>query len=79
MKSLPIGRDRRLELLIEGFNVTQPRQHRAAVRQPAGCGVCPMIAPAFLIRTNAHTARQIQWGVRMRLSVDSRMSDASIR
>jgi Carboxypeptidase regulatory-like domain len=63
MKSLPIGRDRRLELLIEGFNITNHVNFRPPFGNPPGAGV-PMNAPAFLVRTNAHAARQIQWGVR---------------
>ena len=63
MKSLPIGRDRRLELLIEGFNITNHVNLRPPFGNPPGAGV-PMIASAFLVRTNAHAARQIQWGVR---------------
>ena len=61
-KSLPIGRDRRLELLIEAFNVTNHVNFRppSATRR----GRRPHEAPAFLIRTAARDARQIQWGVR---------------
>jgi len=62
-KSLSIGRDQRLELLIEGFNITNHVNFRPPFGNPPGAGV-PMIAPAFLVRTNAHPARQVQWGVR---------------
>jgi hypothetical protein len=62
-KSLRIGGDRRLELLVEGFNITNHVNFRPPFGNPPGAGV-PMIAPAFLVRTNAHAARQIQWGVR---------------
>jgi hypothetical protein len=63
VKSLPIGRDRRLELLIEGFNVTNHVNLRPPAGNPPGAGA-PMNAPAFLVRTSARDARQIQWGVR---------------
>jgi hypothetical protein len=62
-KSLPIGRDRRLELLLEAFNVTNYVNFRPPFGNPPGAGA-PMNASAFLVRTNAHAARQIQWGVR---------------
>ena len=62
-KSLAIGRTQRLELLIEGFNVTNHVNFRPPFGNPPGAGV-PIVAPAFLIRTNAHAARQLQWGVR---------------
>ena len=62
-KSLPIGRDRRLELLIEAFNVTNYVNFRPPFGNPPGAGA-PMNAPAFLVRTTAHAAREIQWGVR---------------
>lgn len=56
-KSLPAGRDRRLELFIEGFNVT----NYVNFRPPFGA---VMNAPAFLVRTSARDARQLQWGLR---------------
>jgi hypothetical protein len=62
-KSFTIRRDRRVDLLIEGFNITNHVNFRPPFGNPPGAGV-PMIAPAFLVRTNAHAARQIQWGVR---------------
>ena len=62
-KSLSIGGRRRLELLIEGFNITNHVNFRPPFGNPPGAGV-PIIAPAFLVRTNAHAARQIQWGLR---------------
>jgi len=62
-KSLSIGRGRRLELLIEGFNVTNHVNFRPPVGNPPGAGA-PMNAPAFLVRTIARDARQIQWGLR---------------
>ena len=62
-KSLPIGGNRRLELLIEGFNVTNHVNFRPPFGNPPGAGV-PMNAAAFLVRTSARDARQIQWGLR---------------
>ena len=62
-KSLSIGREQRLDLLIEGYNITNHLNLRPPFGNPPGAGV-PMIAPAFLVRTNAHAARQIQWGAR---------------
>ena len=43
-KSLPIGRDRRLELLIEAFNVTNHVNFRPPFGNPPGAGA-PMNAP----------------------------------
>jgi hypothetical protein len=63
MKTLRIGHDRRLELLIEGFNLTNHVNLRPPFGNPPGAGA-PMNAPAFLVRTNAYDARQVQWGVR---------------
>ena len=62
-KSLSVGRDQRLELLIEGFNITNRVNFRPPFGNPPGAGA-PIIAPAFLVRTNAYDARQIQWGIR---------------
>ena len=62
-KSVPLGGDRRLELLIEGFNVTNHVNFRPPLGNPPGAGA-PMNAPAFLVRTTARDARQIQWGLR---------------
>jgi hypothetical protein len=62
-KSLRIGGDRRLDLLVEGFNITNHVNFRPPFGNPPGAGV-PIIAPVFLVRTNAYAARQVQWGVR---------------
>ena len=62
-KSFSIGRGRRLELLIEGFNVTNRVNLRPPAGNPPGAGV-PIIAATFMVRTAARDARQIQWGVR---------------
>jgi len=62
-KSVRIGRrDRRLDVLVEAFNVTNRVNLRPMAGNPPGAGV-PMNAPAFMVRT-ARDARQIQWGVR---------------
>jgi hypothetical protein len=58
-KSWRLGRDRRIEALIEGFNVT----NRVNLRPPTGGGA-NMNTTAFLVRTAARDARQIQWGLR---------------
>ena len=62
-KSARIGRDRRLELLIEGFNITNRVNIRPSFGNPPGAGV-PMNAPAFMVRSTARDARQLQWGLR---------------
>ena len=61
--SLAIGRNRRLELLVEAFNVTNYVNFRPPPGNPPGAGV-PIISSSFLIRTSASHARQLQWGVR---------------
>jgi hypothetical protein len=63
MKSLAMGGSRRLELLIEGFNVTNHVNFRPPVGGAPGAGN-PMNAAAFLARTSARDARQVQWGLR---------------
>jgi hypothetical protein len=62
-KSLPIGREQRLELLIEGFNITNHVNFRPPFGNPPGSGA-PMHASAFLIRATAYDARQLQRGIR---------------
>ena len=62
-KSFRLGRSRRLELLIEGFNLTNRVNYRPPAGNPAEGGAA-LIAPAFLVRTSARDARQIQWGGR---------------
>lgn len=61
-KSFRLG-SRRLELLIEGFNLTNRVNYRPPAGNPAEGGAA-LIAPAFLVRTSARDARQIQWGAR---------------
>jgi len=63
-KSWAIGRDRHLELLIEGFNVANHVNFRPPFGNPPGAGA-PMNAAAFLIRSSAYDARQVQWGARV--------------
>jgi hypothetical protein len=62
-KSLRIGQNHRIDILLEGFNLTNHVNFRPPFGNPPGAGV-PMNAPSFLIRTAARDARQIQWGVR---------------
>jgi hypothetical protein len=57
-RSWQIGRDR-LEVLIEGFNVTNAVNLRPPTSPNAN-----MNTPGFLGRNAARDARQIQWGVR---------------
>ena len=58
-----MGGSRRLELLIEAFNLANHVNFRPPIGSPADGGAA-MIAPAFLVRTAARDARQIQWGIR---------------
>ena len=62
-KSVGMGGSRRLELLIEAFNLANHVNFRPPTGSPADGGAA-MIAPAFLVRTAARDARQIQWGIR---------------
>jgi hypothetical protein len=55
-KGIRIGAARRLEMLLEGFNVT----NHVNFRSPAG----NINSNSFLRRTTARDARQIQWGLR---------------
>jgi len=61
IRSFRAGRGQWLEVLIEAFNVT----NRVNLRPPTGAGA-NMNSPAFLGRTAARDARQLQWGVRYR-------------
>jgi hypothetical protein len=63
VKSMSMGGTRRLEMLIEGFNVTNYVNFRPPLGGAPGSGN-PMNAAAFLIRTAARDARQVQWGLR---------------
>lgn len=57
-RAFSLGGDRRIELLVEAFNLTNFKNF-----QPNTVNV-NIISPAFLVRTTASDARQIQWGVR---------------
>jgi hypothetical protein len=62
-KRVNTGGNRRLELLIEAFNLTNRVNLRAPSGNPAEGGA-NMVAAAFLVRTAARDARQLQWGIR---------------
>ena len=62
-KNVRAGGARRLEVLIEAFNVTNHVNFRPPSGNPAGGGAS-MNSPSFLVRTAARDARQIQWGIR---------------
>jgi hypothetical protein len=55
-KIIRIGEARRLELFFEGYNVTNHVTEYG--------GTSSMTSPAFLLRTTALDARQLQWGAR---------------
>ncbi len=61
-RSVDLGRNR-LEFLIEGFNLTNHSNLRAPVGSPPNAG-SNINSPAFLQRSAARDARQLQWGVR---------------
>jgi hypothetical protein len=52
-----------VEIFMEGFNVTNHVNFRPPLGNPPNAGAS-IIAPAFLVRTAARDARQIQWGLR---------------
>ncbi len=56
-KRVPVERGQ-LELLIEGFNLTNHVNPEPFTVNPN------LVSPAFLVRTSARDARQVQWGVR---------------
>jgi len=58
-KIIPLRNTRRLELMIEGFNLTNHVNYRPPLE-----GGANMNAPSFLVRTAARDARQLQWGLR---------------
>jgi hypothetical protein len=62
-KAVQMGGIRRLEVFIEGFNVTNHVNFRPPLGNPPNAGAS-IIAPAFLVRTAARDARQMQWGLR---------------
>jgi hypothetical protein len=55
---------RRIELLIEGFNLANHVNFRSPMGSPPNAG-SNISSSAFLQRTMAREARQIQWGVRV--------------
>lgn len=57
-KIIRAGTNRRLDLLIEGFNLTNHTNFQPFTLNPN------IIARDFLIRNSARDGRQIQWGVR---------------
>jgi hypothetical protein len=61
-KSVSVG-PHRLEMVLEAFNVANAINFRPPTGGAPGSGN-PMNAPAFLIRTAARDARQLQWGLR---------------
>jgi hypothetical protein len=77
-KTIRIGANRRIELLVEGFNLT----NLVNVRPPLGSqpqdGVSLNTASA-LVRTVARDARQIQWGLRYAFSLPTTRRPASGR
>jgi len=62
-KVVRAGSTRRVEIFMEGFNVTNHVNFRPPLGNPPNAGAS-IIAPAFLVRTAARDARQIQWGLR---------------
>jgi hypothetical protein len=57
-KSFALGGNRRIEAFLEGYNATNYTTLTG--------GTNNMSLPAFLIRTGARDARQVQWGARFR-------------
>jgi hypothetical protein len=65
-KTIALHGSQRLELLFEGFNLTNHVNFRpplASVQPESGVSIN---AAAVLVRTSAREARQLQWGVRYR-------------
>jgi hypothetical protein len=62
-KAVHAGGNRRVEVFMEGFNVTNHVNFRPPLGNPPNAGAS-IIAPAFLARTAASDARQLQWGLR---------------
>jgi hypothetical protein len=62
-KTIRIGANRRIELLVEGFNLTNHVNFRPPLGSQPQEGVSLNTASA-LVRTSARDARQIQWGLR---------------
>jgi Carboxypeptidase regulatory-like domain/TonB dependent receptor-like, beta-barrel len=64
-KVLKLGSNRRLEVLLEAFNLTNAVNFRVPLGAQPEAGV-NINSASFLIRTVARDARQIQWGARYR-------------
>jgi hypothetical protein len=62
-KPVPTGTSRRIEVFMEAFNVTNHVNFRPPLGNPPTAGAS-IVAPAFLVRTAARDARQLQWGLR---------------
>jgi hypothetical protein len=65
-KTIALRRSHRLELLIEGFNLTNHVNFRPPVASGQPEAGVSINAASFLLRTSARDARQIQWGGRYR-------------
>ena len=61
-KTFDLGRNR-LEFLVEAFNLTNHSNLRPPVGSPPNAG-SNINSPAFLQRSAARDARQLQWGIR---------------
>ena len=61
-KAISFGGGRRLELLLEAFNLTNHVNFRAPLGNPPNAGAS-INSQSFLVRTVARDARQIQWGL----------------
>jgi hypothetical protein len=62
-KTIRVGANHRIELLVEGFNLTNHVNFRPPLGSQPQDGVSLNTASA-LVRTVARDARQIQWGLR---------------
>src|SRR5262245_2276014 len=62
-KAVHAGRTRRVDIFMEVFNVTNHVNFRPPLGNPPNAGAS-VTAPAFLVRTAAWDARQVQWGLR---------------
>ena len=62
-KTIRIGNNRRIDLLVEGFNLTNHVNFRPPLGSQIEAGVS-LITASALVRTAARDARQIQWGLR---------------
>jgi hypothetical protein len=65
-KTIALRRSHHVELLIEGFNLTNHVNFRPPVASGQPEAGVSINTASFLVRTSARDARQIQWGVRYR-------------